>query len=81
MAGKEEVILRRDGHGVAHERGGIDGERGGHSARNTVKITTWTAISTTLYTIRQHRGEEKVVGQLGGGGVGGVELEGKKREG
>jgi hypothetical protein len=36
VASEEQIVLRCDGHGVAHEDGGVDGESGGHTAGYTV---------------------------------------------
>lgn len=36
MAGEEEVVLGRDGEGVAHECCGVDGEGAGHGAGDAV---------------------------------------------
>lgn len=36
MAGEEEVVLGRDGEGVAHECCGVDGEGAGHGPGNAV---------------------------------------------
>ena len=38
MASEKEVILRRDGKGVAHERRRVDDERAGHLARDPVRV-------------------------------------------
>lgn len=36
VAGEEEVVLGRDGEGVAHECCGVDDESAGHGAGNAV---------------------------------------------
>lgn len=38
VATKEEVVSGRDGERVAHEYGGIDDERAGHVARDSVCV-------------------------------------------
>lgn len=40
MAGKEEVVLGRDGEGVSHECCGVDGEGAGHGTGDAVRVSS-----------------------------------------
>ena len=46
MHTEEEVVFGGDGHGVAHEDGGIDDEGGGHLAGDTINAGSVPIILT-----------------------------------
>jgi hypothetical protein len=58
VAGEEEVVLGGDGEGVAHERGRVDGQGGGHVAGDAVSCELraemgwdrWARRGETMYT-------------------------------